>query len=184
MADKAKVTSIDALESFRATLVRYLERARRSLDEAAGETRRTRSWLDGDRRLHWDFQVRQRQRLLDQAEQELYSAMLSDDKQVHVFRKMAVLKARRRLEEAEEKLKAVKQWQRRFDQQVEPLLRRLESTHDMVSHHLPLALASLDRTITVLQSYAESRPAPQPPPAEAGPPSSGENVPPEPGAAP
>ena len=99
MADQAKVTSIDALESFRATLVRYLERARRSLDDVGGEVRRTRTWLDGDRRMHWDQQAKIRARKLAQAEQELYSVRLTDTHGVHALQKMMVLKARRAFDE-------------------------------------------------------------------------------------
>ena len=171
MADQAKVTSIDALESFRATLVRYLERARRSLDDVGGEVRRTRTWLDGDRRMHWDQQAKIRARKLAQAEQELYSVRLTDTHGVHALQKMMVLKARRAFDEAEEKQRVIKQWHRKFDQSVEPMLKRLESTQELVSLHLPLALASLDGSIRLLESYAEAHaPAPQPTPAGGAPP--------------
>ena len=49
MSGPAKVSSIEALEAFRADLIRYVEKARVALEDAESEVRRTRSWLEADR---------------------------------------------------------------------------------------------------------------------------------------
>ena len=41
MSDQARVSSIDALESFRAELIQYITKARAALDGAGSEVRRT-----------------------------------------------------------------------------------------------------------------------------------------------
>jgi len=74
MANQVRVTSIDALEALRSALIIFLTKARRSLDDARDDVRRTRTWIQHDQRFHWEGQVRQRQKKLDQAEQELLSA--------------------------------------------------------------------------------------------------------------
>lgn len=159
MAQQARVTSIGELEAFRASLVRYLEYASRALDETTGEVHRTRGWLDNDRRRHWDLELKRAERALEQAEAELYSASLSTVKTSDSFRKMAVLKARRRLAEIVEKRRLVKRWRDCFDQRTDPLLRLLGGMQDKVSRELPDAVVFLSEAIRALEAYAEARPA-------------------------
>lgn len=74
MGNQARVTTTDAFESFRASLILFLGKARRSVDDAGDEVRRTRLWLQHDQILHWDGEIRRRTKTLDQAQQELRSA--------------------------------------------------------------------------------------------------------------
>ena len=137
MSDQARVSSIEALESFRGSLVRYIEKAKRALDDVNGEIRRTRTWLESDRRTYWERQVKMREKKLAQADQELYSAQLSPLKETNSFQKMAVMKARRALAEARGKLEVVKKWRQAYDTAVEAKSRRLESLDFKLSRQLP-----------------------------------------------
>lgn len=166
MAEQANVASIEALEDFRAALLRYRERTTRALDDVSGEIKRTREWLGFEKRTAWEGEVKRRQRRLEQVEAELTSAKLSalqDDLSTH---QMQVRKARRLLEEAEEKLRRTKKWVRDFDAVVDPAVRPLESLRDRVSSDLPKALASLDGMIRALGEYAERAPGAVPPEAK------------------
>jgi len=156
MAQQARVTSIEELEAFRASLVRFIEHARRALDDATGEVHRTRGWLEVDRTLHWDRELKRAKRALEQAEQELYSAGLSSIKTSDSFRKMAVLKARRRLAETQERRKAVKHWRQVFEQETGPLLHHVEALYDKLARGLPAGVASLGESIRALEAYAET----------------------------
>jgi len=49
MPERAKVTSLEAIEGFRARLIIYRDKAGRVLDEVSEEVSRTRGWLQGDR---------------------------------------------------------------------------------------------------------------------------------------
>src|SRR6478609_6022587 len=73
----ARITSLEALETFRSALIIFLTVSRRSCDEVVQEVRRTRLWLQQDQRQHWEHQIRKRRKLLDAAVQELFSARLS-----------------------------------------------------------------------------------------------------------
>ena len=157
MSDQAKVSSIEALESFRGSLVRYIEKAKRALDDVNGEIRRTRTWLESDRRVHWERQVKMREKKLAQADQELYSAQLSPLKETNSFQKMAVMKARRALVEAREKLEVVKKWRQAYDTTVENKSRRLEALDFKVSRQLPKAVVFLGEAIKALEAYADTR---------------------------
>ena len=170
MTNQVRVTSIDALESLRSALIIFLTKARRSLDDARDDARRTRQWVQHDQRFHWEGQMRQRQKKLDQAEQELLSAKLSGLRDNLVFQQNAVRKAKAALAEAEEKLRCVKRWARDFDNAADPLLKRLEGLRQYLDFELPEAIASLVQAQRTLDAYTEG-PAPEAvaPPADSTP---------------
>jgi uncharacterized coiled-coil protein SlyX len=155
MAEQANVSSIDALESFRSELIHYVEKARAALEDAEGEVRRARTWLDTDRTNHWVRQLKERIKKFDQSEAELYNAKITRPDENHAILKMAVVKAQRNIEEAEEKLRVLKHWRMQFDNRATPLLKRLDPAHFMVSTHLPKGIHTLGETIKILQAYAE-----------------------------
>jgi hypothetical protein len=175
MAEQAKVSSIDALEAFRADLINYVEKARVALEDAEGEVRRTRTWLDVDRTGYWVNQMKLRTKQLEQAEAELYNATITRPKESHSFYKMAVVKAKRRIEEAEEKILVLKKWRQTFDNRATPLLRQLDPMFFLVGQHLPRGIHALGESIKALQAYAEKGPIAKPaatpaaePPVEGG----------------
>ena len=158
MSDQVRISSIDALEAFRADLIQYTEKARVALEDAASQVRRTRSWLDVDRTGYWTGQCKHRTKLLDQAEAELYNATLTRPQESHAFQKMAVVKARRKLDEAGEKLRSVVHWRQVFENRTTPLLRQLDPMFFQVGRQLPQGIHSLGEAIKALQAYAESSP--------------------------
>lgn len=162
MAEHAKVSSIDALEAFRADLIRYVEKARAALEGAEGEVRRMRTWLDVDRTGYWKREFKQRVKQLEEAEAEYYNARITRPTESHAFHKMAVAKAKRRVEEAEEKLRVLKHWRQSFDNRVTPLLRQLDPMSHLVCRELPKGIHALGESIKALQDYAEKVPAPKP----------------------
>lgn len=166
MSDQVKISSIDALEAFRADLIQYIAKARVALEDMEGDVRRTQTWLDSDRVQHWGNQVKLWTKNLDQAEQELYSANLTNPRASNAFQKMAVLKAQRKLAEAEEKMRVVKKWRQTFENRATPLLRQLDPMFFIVGQQLPKGVFTLGEHIKALQAYAEKAPAASPPPAQ------------------
>ena len=126
MSIQAKVTSLDALESFRANLIVFLTTAHRCADEVGDEVRRTRYWLQNEQRMHWEGELKRRRRALEQAEQELFSAKLSNLRENIAAQQNAVIKTKRAVEEAEEKLRAVKHWNHNFESRSDPLVKQME----------------------------------------------------------
>ncbi len=157
MANQAKVSSLDALESLRAHLIVFLSRGGRSVDEATDAVRRTRYWLENDQRMHWESQLRQRRKILDLAEQELFSAKLSALKETSARMEEAVRKAKRAVAEAEEKLRNTKIWARNFEGTVEPLVKGLDSLRYSLDYTLPTAVAYLSEVQKTLEGYTEIR---------------------------
>ncbi len=168
MPDRAKVTSLEAIEAFRAKLVIYRDRASRVLDEVADEVTRTRGWLEIDRQTHWQGQIRRLTRELEQRQQELFTAQLSDLRDAPRAEQAAVQKVRRALEVAEEHQRTVRQWVRQYDQHVEPLARHVDKLRHHLGNDLGAAMAYLSEVIKTLSAYAELSPtagAPPPPPS-------------------
>jgi hypothetical protein len=158
MAAQARVSAVDALELFRTQLVQYSTRSHQCIDEVGDEIRRVRAWIQHDRRSHWEAELRRRRRDLDQAEQELLTAKLSSLRDSYTLQKNAVLRARRALAEAEEKIRAIKVWSRDFDNRVAPLLKQMEGLRQHLDIDLPKAIAFLLKAQDTLESYAALRP--------------------------
>jgi hypothetical protein len=162
----ARITSLEVLESFRASLIVFLATARRCADEVAEQVRRTRLWLQNDQRLHWEGQIRKRRKLLDAAQQELFSARLSGLRMSTTAQELAVRKAKEAVAEAEEKLRNTKKWARDYDHAVDPLVKRLEGLRYYLDHDLPKGVLFLMEAQKTLEGYVTNAPAPstQPPP--------------------
>lgn len=156
MADQAKVTSIEALETFRASLILFLAKTRSRVGEVSDEIRRTRGWLQNEQRIHWEGEIRRIRRKLDLATQELLTARMSELRDDLSREMMAVRRAKQALEEAEEKLRKVKLWSRNYESAVAPLAKNLESFQSVLDHEMPKAIAYLVRTQDALAAYAET----------------------------
>jgi hypothetical protein len=153
--ERAHVTAIDALEAFRSSLIVYLSKARPSLDEVQAEVVRTRIWLQDDQRTHWENESRRRTRALQEAQAALFSAKLSRFRESSSVEQLMVHRAKHSFDEAEDKLRVIKKWNRDYDHRVEPLLKQMEKLHSVLGHEMTLAIAYLTHAIDALHAYAE-----------------------------
>jgi hypothetical protein len=160
MAERAHITSIEALEAFRAHLIIFTTTAHRSLDEVGDQVRRMRLWLQNDQRLHWEGELRRRTRAFDEARQELLGARLAGLRNAIANREANVRLAKQALVVAETKLRAVKTWNRDYDTSVDPLVKRLQSLRHFLDHDMPKAMAWLVQAQRTLDAYSESAPPP------------------------
>lgn len=154
MADHAHVSSIEAIEAFRAELLAFLSKTRPILEDACDEVTRTREWIETDRRVYWENQARRRGRALEDAQQALFSAKLSNLRDVRTAEQLAVMKARRSLEEAHGKLRKIHKWTRDFDHKVMPLVKELEHLRSLLGADLPKAALHLAQVVKALDAYA------------------------------
>ena len=157
MAEQAHVTSFDAIEVFRAELIAYLSKTRPIVEDACDEVARTREWIQADRRVHWESQARRRERILEDAQQALFSAKLSNLRDVRTAEQMAVLKARRSVDEAHGKLRKIRKWTREYDNKLQPLLKELEHLRSLLGVDLPKAAIHLAQVTKALEAYARVR---------------------------
>lgn len=160
MADQARISNIDGIESFRSAMIIFMSKTQQALDLALDEVKRTRSWLQIEQPAFWSAQIKQRQKRLDQAQQELMSARLSEFVETPTMQQMAVRKARAALEEANAKLLRTKAWARDFDRHADPLCRKLNEMRDFVETDLARASALLIEIQKILGAYSETPIAP------------------------
>jgi hypothetical protein len=165
MSEGAHVTSLDALEAFRAALIVYLAKSRAVLEEVSDEKQRLRAWLQSDRIAHWDRECRLRQRKLQEAEQELFSAKLAGIRTESAAQLLAVERAKRSLREVEEKQMAVRRWNREFENRAEPLTKQIEQLQTFLQTDLSKAIADLGGVLTTLEAYASAGSGPAAPTA-------------------
>ena len=163
MADKAQISSVEALEAFRARLIVFLGQARPVLEEVSGEMSRTRLWLQNDQRAFWELELRRRERRLEEAKQELFSARMStiptgSTPLLH----MAVQRAQHSIQEAEAKLKTLRRWENELDNRAAPLLKQLDQLRGFLASDMAQAVAYLDRALSALDAYRSLTPGSSP----------------------
>jgi hypothetical protein len=154
MPERAHVTSVDALEAFRSSLIIYISKARPALDEVSAEVVRTRIWLEDEQRTHWENELRRRTRALQEAQQALFSARLSTFREETSAEQMTVHRTKRIFDEAEEKLRVIRKWNRDFDNRVQPLVKQMEKLQTVLAHDMVQAIAFLTQAINTLHAYA------------------------------
>src|SRR5438270_14017103 len=115
MAEQARITSVEAIEAFRAALVLFLSQARPSLEEVSGEVARCGAWLQHDQRRFWENELRVRRKKLEEAQQEFFSARMSNFQESTGLQQMAVQRWQRSVREVEEKLATLKKWDRELE---------------------------------------------------------------------
>jgi hypothetical protein len=158
MAEQAKVTSVEAIEAFRASLIVYLSKARPTLEEVTTEVLRTRQWLETDQRRFWEKELKNRQKKLERAQAELFGAMMSKLEEASAGQHMAVRHAQEAVREAEHKLGLLKRWNRELENRSEPLVKQVDQLHGFFTSDLTRAIAQLAQIIKSLEAYADVAP--------------------------
>jgi chromosome segregation ATPase len=152
---EANVTNIEALERFRSSLVLFLERAGFVLDEVSEEVKRTRIWLQTEQSMKLGHEMKRRQRELEQLEQEMFTARLSDLAQKKTGMQMQINKKRREIRELEEKIRSVKAWLRNFDSVVETEARKAEKLRQQIDIDMARAVTFLTESVKQLRAYSD-----------------------------
>ena len=156
MAAQAQITSVEAIELFRAALIVFTSQARPALEEVSSEMSGTRLWLENDQRRFWENERRVRNKKLEQAQQELSNARLSQFQDSTSLQLMVVHRAQQAVREAEEKLARLKRWSRELDNRSAPLLKEVEQLHSFLTAEMPKAVAYLTLVVRALDAYTDA----------------------------
>jgi hypothetical protein len=156
MAERAQVTSVEAIESFRANLILFLSKVRPTLEEVSDEVLRLQGWLQNDQRRLWESQLRRRGRQLEEARQELFNATLSRLQEATALQHMAVQRAQRAVREAEDKLDTLKKWERGLEDRTAPMIKQIEEFHGFLTIDMGKALAQLVQIVKALEAYTKA----------------------------
>ena len=155
MAQQAQITSVEAIESFRASLILYLSKARPVLEEISADVLRTRLWLQNDQRLRWENELRLRHRRLEEAKAELFNAKLSQFQQNTTLPHLVMQRAQRAVQEVEAKLLILKKWERDLENRTDPLTKQVEQLHGFLTTDMTRAVAYLAQVVATLDAYAD-----------------------------
>ena len=163
MSDQAKVKSVESLEYFRASLLTFLDKAKKANASAEGAVKKARYWIEQEQWTAWSQELKKRTRYLELAEQELFSARLSEHRDAMLEQK-TVRRCKAAVEEAEGKLKVIKRWTREFDRLFDGPVKGLGHLDDFLTNQIPRGAAWLAQAIKTLDAYARE----SAPPSSAG----------------
>jgi hypothetical protein len=158
MSGYARVESVDALRTFRQALIKFAESANVALADAEGEMNRVQVWLDTEQDSYWQGQIRKRREDVERCrdavrQKKLYKSPTGNTQSAVDEEKMLKI-ALNRLEEAEQKLKAVRRYAPRLQKEIQNYKGGVQRLASDVSSDIPLAIARLDKMIATLEMYA------------------------------
>jgi hypothetical protein len=159
MDTQARVASLDRVQEFRSAYAKFGEAARHAMLGVDLEIRRMLDWLEKDQVAFWKAEIRRREGKVNEAKAALHRKRITaafghtvgDTDEL-----VAVRKAQARLQEAEEKLKLVKQWYLTVEQEVNEYRGPAQMLNNVLDADVPRALASLERSLVSLESYLQT----------------------------
>ncbi len=157
MSEFARVGDVDEIKHLTAVLRKFAETANVALSDAESEINRTRNILERDAPTHWKGQLKKRKVQLEQAKEQLRQKQLfktqESGRQSFIDEKKLVQRCKLAVEEAETKLQAIKQWERRFDREVMQYKGQTQALARSLEAGVPKAAALLESMITSVEQY-------------------------------
>ena len=161
MSSQAAVHSIDALKDFRVALALYGEDTLAALAAVDAEVRRTVHWLQQDRPVYWQEQIKRRRELVASAKAEVFRRKIAktDDYSPSMAEPMENLRrAEASLQDAERRLVLVRKWQPMLQQAILESHASTRRIKDLASGDVPRAVDLLGRIIDALEAYLRVAP--------------------------
>ena len=161
MSSQAEVHSIEALKDFRAVLALYSDDALAALGAVEAEIRRTSRWLQEDRPVYWQEQIKRRREQVASAKAEVFKRKLQKkpDYSPSMSEPLEALRrAEASLADAEKRMTLVKKWQSLFHQAMLEYHGSSQRLKDLAASDVPLALNVLTRIIDALEAYLRVAP--------------------------
>jgi len=161
MSSQAEVHSIDALREFRTALALYSEDSLAALGAADAEIRRTIQWLQQERPMYWQEQIKRRRERVASAKADLFRLKLQKTPEHHpslAEPKERLRHAEASLQDAEKRLTAVRKWQPALNQAVLEYHGSVQRLKDLAATDVPRAVDLLGRIVEALESYLQVHP--------------------------
>ncbi len=161
MANPVDVSSIDVLQSVRDAIILFTEEAQSALGAMDAEVRRCIDWLAHDQRVYWQGEVKRRNDKLSEAKAELHRKQVS---QMHggnahdSEQRESVREAKRRLEEAEDKVEAVLRWVPIVEHAMTEYRSQASPFADSLEFEVERSTEMLSRMILALEDYIRDAP--------------------------
>lgn len=157
MSRFARVTSIGVLQLTQASLQKFRSEAAAAIDDLAGEVRRMSEWIHHDRKEYWALEQRKSWEAVTQARIQLQQARTARRMVGHepscIDEERALERAKRRLETAEQKVRAVQHWTHVIDRAVDEFQQSRTKFTMWLDVDLLKAVAVLNRLSETLDDY-------------------------------
>lgn len=161
MSNQTGVHSIEALKDLRVALALFSEDALSALGAVEMEVRRTVQWLQHDRRMYWQDQIKRRREQVASAQAEVFRRQLAkrpDSSPSCSEQKELLRKAEASLREAEMRAAMVKKWEPALQQAVFEYHGSIRRIKDLASGDVPRGMAKLERMVDALEAYLRVAP--------------------------
>jgi hypothetical protein len=155
MSGSARVTSIDALKDFRTALCEFGVEAQEALAAVDMDIRRAEDWLRAQME-YWRRQARDRGEGLARAKAALVQREWGTQEgrgAGTTEAEIEVKHAKRSLQEAEDKIEAVRRWQQQLPRAINEYEGPARQLSGFLEADLKQALAMLDRMAAALEAY-------------------------------
>jgi multidrug efflux pump subunit AcrA (membrane-fusion protein) len=153
MAERADVRSSEAIAAFRSSLLLYISKVRPLLDDSIDEINRSIEWVKIGKRIEWESKVRQYRAELAEAQQALFSAEIAKLRRPSTAEIAAVQRAKRGLNEAEEKLRHLQKLSLSFEREALVRIKEVEKLRSVVAVDLREGAYYLERILQALDRY-------------------------------
>lgn len=157
MAGEANITDVAALDEFRRALIKFREEVGVAVAEADSEVKSTFVWLERDRMLHWRRMVPRLDEELVGAKSALYrkemQTMGTGKRPSIIDEKKAVERAKRRAEDARDRLEKTRRWLATLDRDVSLFKGAMSPIATMIDRDLPDGILRLRNMALALEAY-------------------------------
>jgi hypothetical protein len=165
MGQRARVTSIDAVDDFAAALRCFQHDASRILEALELGIHRAVQWIQEDQKQYWKQQLRRSDQKVQEAKLALERCLIfkggSDQRAACVEEKRALERAKRRHQLCREKLETVRRWSRDIERAVFEYKAGVGELRQWLETDAARTLGLLERITQTLQEYVLAESSPQ-----------------------
>ena len=133
----------------------FAEETTVALSEATSDAQRSVWYITSDCKAHWQRELKKRNEKLNQAKAELFKKQMesNDTRTSAVVERKNLAKCEAAVNQAEEKLRAIKRWTTELERQFMLFKAGVQGISNIVAGDLPNATARMQRMILALEQY-------------------------------
>jgi hypothetical protein len=156
MSSPARVSDIQALSTFRPSLIRFSEDVRTALTSPVSDAGKVISWMQRERLPYWKREIRLRSEAAVRANTELVERSSSHDPRSSVDARKAYELAKRRVRVAEEKHEITRMSILKLEKALEKYRGAVQPMASVARADMHAAVVKLDGYIAALHAYTSA----------------------------
>ncbi len=173
MSEQVRVEDSEVFNVLRVALLKFGQAADSALCNAENQISRTYFWLDGEQTTYWQNQYRSRTEAVTKAREAVRQKKLFKDAAGRtpgaIEEEKALRKCLAALEEAQQKLDAIKKWKPRLEKEADLYRGGVSRLRKILDDDIPRAVALLERLAMSVEQYVQIEAPAAPVPESAAP---------------